>query len=437
MPLGNSIIGELSLRSAGEVIDLPNSDGRLISYVLSDTSVGRDNHVIAANAWDLKNFLRNPVMPWAHDTSQPPIAKWVDIGSRGSQLIGTAEYADAETYPFADTIFRLVKGGFLSAVSTGWIPREWKFSSDKSRPGGVDFSRVELLECSQVPVPALPTALVTARAQGIDTGPIYEWAERMLDTSDLAVLPRTELEQLRNEAKMPKAARAKVEAPLVPETVVDVPAKPKLGKRSLSHVGWLAMLLADLGWVQESVAWEAAMEEDGSPVPAEMLEAMKALGKVLVDMTVEEVNELLSGDDEDEIVGDTVEMAAKPEMKRKAFDALRKLNVRALTAVTTVMELQARGEKISFVFGDVVTPLVRAGKAISKETARCLREAHEHITRGLDMVRDVADKNDDDDAEDDDDKKDQDNQDDDDANTRALRLRKARARKRKLTVQAA
>lgn len=184
-------------------IDLSNSSDRLISYILSDPSVGRDNHTIAADAWDLRPFLRNPVFNWAHDTDQPPIGRVVDIGTRGNQLIGTVEYADRDTYPFADTIFRLVKQGYLNAVSTSWIPREWKFSSDRSRPGGVDFSKVELLEVSQVPVPALPTALVTARAQGIDTGPLYEWAERMLDTSSTGIFPRAELETLRRNAKMP------------------------------------------------------------------------------------------------------------------------------------------------------------------------------------------------------------------------------------------
>lgn len=422
MPNGNSIIGELSLRSAGKVIDLPNSNGRLISYVLSDASVGRDNHVIAANAWDLKNFLRNPVMPWAHDTSQPPIAKWVDIGSRGDKLIGTAEYADFETYPFADTIFRLVKGGFLSAVSTGWIPREWKFSSDKSRPGGVDFSKVELLECSQVPVPALPTALVTARSQGIDTGPIYEWAERMLDSSDLAVLPRTELELLRKEAKMPAAAR-KNAAPLVP----DAP-KVKLGKRSLYHVGWLAMLLNELGCAQESVAWEAAIEEDGSTVPAEMLEALKALGKVLVDMTVEEVNELLAGDDEDEdviVVGDTMEMSTGIVAKRNAFRALCRLDVGAMIAISHAMGRHLRGDKVSFTFGAAeAVPLIRSGKVLSAENERCLRSAHDHMTQAVDMVRSVVDKNDDDKSDDDDN---EDDNNDDDNNERAVRERRARA----------
>jgi len=198
-------------------VDLPNSSGRLVSYILSDTSVGRDNHVIAADAWILEPFLRNPVMPWAHDTSQPPIAKWIDIGTRGNKLIGTAEYADYETYPFADTIFRLVKGGFLNAVSTAWIPREFKYTTDRSRPGGIDFSKVELLEASQVPVPALPTALATARARGIDTAPLYQWAERALDGGQTTTVPRSELEILRREAKMPTQAKRIAQSIVVPK----------------------------------------------------------------------------------------------------------------------------------------------------------------------------------------------------------------------------
>ena len=294
------------LRSAGTLLDGANDSGRLVSYVLSDTSVGRDNHVIAADAWDLKNFLRNPVMPWAHDTSAPPIARWIDISSRGQQLVGTAEYADAETYPFADTIFRLVKGGFLNAVSTSWIPKEWKFSGDRSRPGGVDFFRVELLEVSQVPVPALPTALVTARDAGIDTGPLYQWAERMLDSSpELAVLPRAELERLRRDAApvsvsrhSPRTHGAQMielsDAPPDPAAVADpAPIALTLTKRSLWHVGWLAMMLDDLGALQTSTEYEAAIEEDGSLVPAQLLAALKSLGDVLIAMTQEEVAEML------------------------------------------------------------------------------------------------------------------------------------------------
>lgn len=522
------------IRSAGLADDLDNSSGRLISYRLSDPSVARDNHVILANAWQLGNFLRNPVMPWAHDTSAPPIAKWVDIVTRGDLLIGTAEYADRDTYPFADTIFRLVKGGFLNAVSTSWLPIEWKFSTDRSRPGGIDFLKVDLLEVSQVPVPALPTALVTARAQGIDTGPIVEWAERLLDSNDFAVLPRTDLETLRREAKMPTPAPRKFspnwkvgtsrslpidqtspfDAAAAAESVfahcgfdganpntalarkaflihdaanpksresyqlpiakiVDgrltaiaagvrsamfqplpdyastfailgsvrevvetyaakfekPPAPALVGKRSLYHVGYLASLLNELGYLQDCVAYEAALEEDGSQVPAELMAALKQLGQVLLAMTEEEVAELLGGDEEDAIGNvDVIEMSSPAGVKRSSVvGLLHELDAGALAAVAAAMRHHLQGRKVVFsIDGDTPVPVTRAGRVLSADNERCLRDAHDHITRGLDMVRSVTDQcNDDGDDSDDEDPSDQ----DDDDNKRAIRLRRAKAMK--------
>ena len=180
--------------------DLPD---RVIRYAFSDSSVARDNHTIAANAWAIENFLRNPVFLWAHENGAPPIGRVINLRSENGILRGDVEYADRDVYPFADTVYRLVKGGFMNATSTSWIPLDWTISRDKSRPGGVDFTRVELLEISQVPVPALPTALVEARRQGIDTKPVFDWAEQMLDSGGFTILPRAELEALRLEAKMP------------------------------------------------------------------------------------------------------------------------------------------------------------------------------------------------------------------------------------------
>lgn len=176
---------------------------RTITYVFSDTSVGRDNHVIAANAWQLGNFNRNPVFLWAHDADSPPIGRVVDLGTINGQLRGAVEYAEREVYPFADTIFLMVKAGFINATSTGWLPLDWKRSTDPSRPGGVDFSKVDLLEISQVPVPALPTALASGRSVGIDVSPFVGWAERALDGGATATLPRKELEMVRRAAGAP------------------------------------------------------------------------------------------------------------------------------------------------------------------------------------------------------------------------------------------
>lgn len=428
---------DIGVRTQGAVADLANSSGRLISYVLSDTSVGRDNHVVAADAWQLESFLRNPVMPWAHDTSQPTIAKWVDIASRGNRLVGTAEYADHDTYPFADTIFRLVKGGFLNAVSTSWIPLEWKFTADRARPGGVDFFKVDLLECSQVPVPALPTALVTARAQGIDTAPLVAWAERMLDGHNFAILPRAELEQLHREAQMPKQKRAKVPAAppseADPEPGVEVVPAPAtnsiaLSKRSLWHVGWLAMMLDDLGYLQDATEYEAAIEEDGSQVPAQLLAALKSLGDVLIAMTIEEVSELLAGDDEDDGV-DIVEMGAGAGVKRTAFRLMRRLDAGALMAISGAMRQHIQGRKVTFQIGDLVTKVTRAGRVLSADNETCLRQAHDHINQAADLVRGIVDQVSDDDDDEDDDP-------DDDDTARGLRQRRAAALKLRLTATA-
>jgi len=100
----------------------------------------------------------------------------------------------------------LVKGGFLSATSVSWNPLEWKYSTDRSRPGGIDFLKQELLEVSQVPVPALPAALVEARRRGIDTQPLAEWASRLLDGRAIPEKQRGALENLRRQAIMPKRA---------------------------------------------------------------------------------------------------------------------------------------------------------------------------------------------------------------------------------------
>ncbi len=417
------------------------TSGRLIRYAFSDASVGRDNHVIAPDAWDLTNFKRNPVFLWAHDADQPPIGRVVEIGTVGGKLRGAVEYAERDVYPFADTIFQLTKAGYINATSTGWLPLEWQASRDRSRPGGVDFSRVELLEISQVPVPALPTALVEARARGIDTGPLHEWAERMLDTNGFAVIARAELELLRKESRMPLPAKTSA-APIADDTSQqrnrDASAKPK--KRSLYHCGWLASLLADVAYLLGCVEVEAACESDGSPVPGDLAAAAKALGKVLVEMTVEEVSEAFADDDGEApvVVDEPYLMAAGVPAKRQAFRLLRGLDDFQLAQVSMAMDGVLRGEKIAFSRNG--KPLARAGKVLSAESERCMRAVHNHISQARDLVGGLLEKTDDGapdgDGDADGDSANSDN-DDDAQRALALRKRKASALKAKLELQAA
>src|SRR5260370_23657477 len=94
--------------------------------------VARDGHTIATAGWELGNYLKTPVVLFAHDSSQLPIGRMVELGAIGDRLMGSVEYPEPDVYPFADTVYRLVKGGYLNAVSVGWLPLDWKFSQDRA-----------------------------------------------------------------------------------------------------------------------------------------------------------------------------------------------------------------------------------------------------------------------------------------------------------------
>lgn len=68
-------------------------------------------------------------------------------------------------------------------------------------------------------------------------------------------------------------------------------------KKSVYDATRLACLLEELMWLQKDVAFEAAIEGDGSPVPARLKEQVVALAGTLETMIAEEVSEAIGDDD--------------------------------------------------------------------------------------------------------------------------------------------
>lgn len=141
---------------------------RTLEFIGSTEMQDRDGEVIRANGWNLKNYQQNPVFMWAHNYTAPPIGKasavWVDDKS----LKFNIEFADRDTYEFADTVYRLYKGGFLKATSVGFLPEDWEDGDGEKEPRR-SYTKQELLELSAVPVPSNPEALVSARDSGVIT----------------------------------------------------------------------------------------------------------------------------------------------------------------------------------------------------------------------------------------------------------------------------
>ena len=203
-----------------------DEETRRIKFVCSTEDVARDGHMIRADGWKLENFNANAVFLWCHKTDEPPIGKFTNIGVEEFDgkpaLVGEVEFADAATYPFADTVFRLYQGGFLNAVSVQWEPLAWEPLEDsEGRQTGLVFTESELLETSAVPVPADPKALVVATQRGVVTPEeVDRLAERLAGNSIVDL--ESEVREM-NTQQEPTAEVEEKETPEIEAREVEAP----------------------------------------------------------------------------------------------------------------------------------------------------------------------------------------------------------------------
>jgi HK97 family phage prohead protease len=127
---------------------------RQLTYVISTTAPDRENDRVLS--FDLAAYRKNPVVLFAHDYKSLPVGKAVSINQVGDSLISTVEFVPVDISPVAQQCYQLAAQGFMRGASIGFRP----ISTPKSNElGGYDYSKVELLEWSLVPVPAHPDAL--------------------------------------------------------------------------------------------------------------------------------------------------------------------------------------------------------------------------------------------------------------------------------------
>lgn len=144
-----------------------NEGERSFLAVGSTEDIDRDGDRILSSGWDLANFRKNPVIPWAHRYADPPVAQAVDVYVSNNRLMFRPKFATKDEYAFADTIWKLYKGGFLRAFSVGFEPiRRERVDRGKGR-GGYDYFEQELWEISACTVPSNPNAIVAAKTKGV------------------------------------------------------------------------------------------------------------------------------------------------------------------------------------------------------------------------------------------------------------------------------
>jgi HK97 family phage prohead protease len=162
--------GKPQTQHKAAALGIEDEENRIVSFIASDETVDRMGDIIRADGWQLRDFKKNPVLLWAHNSSEPPIGTVTDIRVEKNRLLARAKFMPEGLHDFADKIWKMVQLGFLRAVSVGFMPVEWDMR--KGADGewlGYEFTKQQLLELSVVPVPANPAALTVARKVGLDS----------------------------------------------------------------------------------------------------------------------------------------------------------------------------------------------------------------------------------------------------------------------------
>jgi HK97 family phage prohead protease len=120
---------------------------------------------------DSSLFGRNAPVLDGHDSSKPPIASSSRPFMSGENLLAIARFPKPGVSANSDQIAAAVRARLMRGVSIGFIPTKWSFSKDPSRPLGVDFHEVKLLEFSICSIPANPDCYILGSVASSQSSP--------------------------------------------------------------------------------------------------------------------------------------------------------------------------------------------------------------------------------------------------------------------------
>lgn len=134
----------------------------VLEAVITTSSVDRHRESITTDGITTDAYMDNPVVLYGHDYGGLPIGKTLKLTQMKNKIKARFQLAVNE-YPFAATVYEMIKSGYLNAVSIGGVVKQWSEDYDT-------IEQMEMVEFSVVPVPANPEALITARALEQATG---------------------------------------------------------------------------------------------------------------------------------------------------------------------------------------------------------------------------------------------------------------------------
>ena len=180
-----------------------NSDARSATFVMSTEDPDLDDDIVFQAGIDFTNFMKNPVCLGFHNSRTWPVGSWSNIKTimgNPNKTEGDCSFLPVGADPDSDRMANHVAAGTIRACSVGFIPTKIQQRENDDPDGGwpgFNIMECQLVECSLVPIPANPSALIKS-ADG-DFKAARELIEEVLDTwakhpATGLLIPRSEYE---------------------------------------------------------------------------------------------------------------------------------------------------------------------------------------------------------------------------------------------------
>ena len=149
---------------------LPGYESRVLEYIITNESTDRYGDIVRASGVRWENYMKNPVMLFAHDYPALPVGNtikiWHEASDNSVRALGLFFDDRVDPTGRSETVYRFASSGAMKGCSVGFMPIEAyrpKTATERNTLGlgeyGVEFRKTDLLEFSPCSVPANPEAL--------------------------------------------------------------------------------------------------------------------------------------------------------------------------------------------------------------------------------------------------------------------------------------
>lgn len=135
-------------------------------FIVSNSATDRYGESVTMEGIDTQRYMQNPVVLWGHDYNALPLGRTLSLRREAGNLVAKVQF-DTDIHEFADTVYKQILRGTISAASIGGLVKSYGLTKDGKTDHDV-IAEMEMVEWSVVPIPANPEALVLSKAFGME-----------------------------------------------------------------------------------------------------------------------------------------------------------------------------------------------------------------------------------------------------------------------------